>query len=228
MSPQLTTAHLADGCIRTGVTVRCAPAAIGPLIAGTRLIGRVLPARHAGSVDVFLEAIEVNAQPGDVLVVDNGGRDDEACVGDLIALEARAAGLAGIVIWGLHRDTADLLAIGLPVFSMGALPTGPLSIRPREASALTLAEVGTLTVTSDDVVAADDDGVLFIPASRVSDVIAAAERIRDVERRQADRIRTGEPLRDQVGFAAYLSARAASPGLTFREHLRLVGGAIEE
>jgi regulator of RNase E activity RraA len=59
-----------------------------------------------------------------VLVVDNGGLLDEACVGDLVALEAHAAGMEGMVIWGLHRDTADIRAIGLPVFSLGAIPTG--------------------------------------------------------------------------------------------------------
>jgi 4-hydroxy-4-methyl-2-oxoglutarate aldolase len=35
------------------------------------------------------------------------------------------------VIWGLHRDTADIRAIGLPVFSLGAIPTGPLRLDPR-------------------------------------------------------------------------------------------------
>src|SRR2546429_4593028 len=44
---------------------------------------------------------------------------------DLAVLEAANAGLSGVVIWGLHRDTADIRAIGLPVFSLGHLPTGP-------------------------------------------------------------------------------------------------------
>src|SRR5437588_12998002 len=108
----LTTAHLADACIRVDVPVRCAPAGTRPLAAGTRVAGRVLPARHAGSVDVFLEAFE-HAREGDVLV--NGGRTDQACIGDLVVAEARAAGVAGLLVWGLHRDTADILAIGLPV-----------------------------------------------------------------------------------------------------------------
>jgi hypothetical protein len=43
------------------------------------MAGRALPARHYGSVDVFLEALG-SAAHGDVLVVDNGGRADEACV----------------------------------------------------------------------------------------------------------------------------------------------------
>ncbi len=78
----LTTAHLADGCLRAGIPARCVP--LRPAIPGSRLAGRALPARHAGSVDIFLEALE-QAEPGDVLVVDNGGRLDEACVGDLVA-----------------------------------------------------------------------------------------------------------------------------------------------
>jgi hypothetical protein len=127
----LTTAHLADACLKAQVPVRCAPASLSTVMPGSRLAGRVAPAQHVGSVDIFLEALE-RAAPGEVLVVDNGGRLDEACVGDLVALEAQAAGLEGLVIWGLHRDTADLRPIGLPVFSLGAIPTGPqrLDARP--------------------------------------------------------------------------------------------------
>ncbi|HZR48338.1 MAG TPA: RraA family protein [Streptosporangiaceae bacterium] len=224
----LTSAHIADACIRAGIAVRCAPADIQAVIPGTRCAGRVVPARHAGSVDVFLEALETVAAPGDVLVVDNGGRRDEACVGDLIALEAQDAGLSGIVIWGLHRDTADIASIGLPVFSAGSIPTGPLSLTARHPAALASATVGEWTVTGDDVVLADDDGVLFLPAGRADEIVALAGAIRDTERRQADRIRSGASLRAQVRFADYLTARAADPARTFREHLRSIGGAIEE
>lgn len=131
----LTTPHVADACMRLGIEVRCAPPGTGPLWSGTHLAGRVRPARHYGSVDVFLEAIE-RAKPGDVLVVDNGGRQDEACVGDLVTLEASRAGLAGILIWGLHRDTTELRTIRLPVFSQGTLPVGPQRLDPRDPDAL--------------------------------------------------------------------------------------------
>ncbi|MEV0407030.1 RraA family protein [Actinoallomurus sp. NPDC050550] len=223
----LTTAHLADACIRAGLPVRCAPAPMSAVEPGDRLLGRACPARHLGSVDVFLEAFEM-AEPGDVLVVDNGGRLDEACVGDLVVLEAEAAGLTGIAIWGLHRDTADIRAIGLPVFSLGAISTGPLSLRDRPAGVLESAAVGDHVVSREDLVLGDDDGVLFVPAAEAENLFAIAERIRDTERAQADRIRAGASLREQVGFAAYLAARRENPSLTFREHLRSVGGAIEE
>ncbi|WP_433174981.1 RraA family protein [Actinoallomurus sp. CA-150999] len=223
----LTTAHLADACIRAGLPVRCAPAPMSAVESGDRLLGHACPARHLGSVDIFLEAFEA-AEPGDVLVVDNGGRLDEACVGDLVVLEAEAAGLTGIVIWGLHRDTADIRAIGLPVFSLGAISTGPLSLRDRPADVLESATVGDHVVSREDLVLGDDDGVLFVPAAEAENLFAIAERIRDTERAQAGRIRAGVSLREQVGFAAYLAARRENPSLTFREHLRSVGGAIEE
>ncbi|MFI6095231.1 RraA family protein [Lentzea sp. NPDC051213] len=216
----LTTAHLADACIRANIPVRTAT--LAPVVPGTKTAGRVLPARHAGSVDIFLEAID-RSEPGDVLVVDNDGRTDEACVGDLIVLEAKAAGLAGVVVWGLHRDTHDIRTIGLPVFSLGANPTGPLSLRDRAPEALSTAEVGQWTLTTDDVVFGDDDGVLFVPAAEAEALLAKAAGIRDVERAQAERVRQGESLRDQLRFSEYLAS-----GLTFREHLRKIGGAVEE
>src|SRR4051794_41857237 len=117
----LTTAHLADACIRVDVPVRCAPAGTRPLVAGTRVAGRVLPARHAGSVDVFLEAFE-HAREGDVLVVDDGGRTDQACIGDLVVAEAREAGGGGVLVWGLDRGTAGNPALGPPGVRFGAGP----------------------------------------------------------------------------------------------------------
>ena len=223
----LTTAHLADACIRVDVPVRCAPTGTRPLASGSRVAGRVLPARHAGSVDVFLEAFE-HASEGDVLVVDNGGRTDEACIGDLVVAEARAAGVAGLLVWGLHRDTADILEIGLPVFSLGAIPNGPLELVPRDPLALMSARVGEHTVSTGDVVVADDDGAVFLPEDRVAEILDVAEGIRDTERRQAERIRGGNTLRQQVEFASFLENRQRNANLTFREHLRAVGGAIEE
>ncbi len=222
----LTTAHLADGCVRAGLEVRCAPSGIQASAPGARLAGRALPAQHVGSVDIFLEAFGL-AETGDILVVDNLGRLDESCVGDLVTLEAAGAGLGGIVIWGLNRDTVDMREIGLPVFSLGTIPTGPLHIGERAANALVSATVGQWTVTRDDLVVGDEDGVLFVPDAHAAEVFAHAETIRDTERRQAERIREGVSLRDQVQFARYLAARAADPSVTLRDHLRSVGGAIE-
>ena len=136
--------------------------------------------------------------------------------------------MEGMVIWGLHRDTADIRAIGLPVFSLGAIPTGPLRLDARAHDALASAVVGGWAVSREDLVLGDDDGVLFLPSLEAEEIFTLAETIRDTERSQAERIRAGASLRSQVQFSAYLAKREKTPSLSFREHLRTVGGAIEE
>jgi 4-hydroxy-4-methyl-2-oxoglutarate aldolase len=221
------TAVVADACIRCNVAIRAAPPQVAAVVRGVAAAGRALPVRHYGSVDVFLEAFG-RADGGDILVVDNGGRRDEACVGDLAILEARAAGLGGAVVWGLHRDTEELLRIGFPVWSCGAYPPGPLRLDERGEDALVSARVGDQVVTADDLVFADGDGVVFVAAAHADEVVAAARAILGTERVQAERIAAGETLRLQTRFDEYLARREADPVYTFRRHLRNIGGAIEE
>jgi hypothetical protein len=108
------------------------------------------------------------------------------------------------------------------------VPAGPLRLDIRPAEALASATVGHWTVTRADLVLGDDDGILFLPDEQAAEVFSLAEAIRDTEQRQANRIRAGVSLRQQVQFSGYLAKREKTPSLSFRDHLRAVGGAIEE
>ena len=200
------------------------------VIPGVLVAGRALPVRHVGSVDVFLEALERagDGARGRVLVIDNGGRLDEGCIGDLLTLECAAAGIAAIVVWGLHRDTTELRRIGLPVFSLGTLPAGPRREDPRPADAFDRATLADIVVTADDTVFVDDDGLVAVAAADLDGVVATAGEIVATERGQAVRARAGTSLREQFGFADYLAARATDPTMTFRRHLRERRASIEE
>lgn len=224
---KLNTAQIADACVRLGIDFKLAPAGIQPIIQGTRLAGRASPVKHYGSVDIFFEAM-INSDPGDILIIDNNKRNDEGCIGDLTAMEAKACGLAGIVLWGFHRDTMDLIKLRFPIFSYGSCPTGPLRLDVPEKNALDQVHFGESKVTRDTVVFADTDGVIFSDWYKREEILAVAEKILKIEQEQASKVNEGILLRNQFQFEDFLKKRGRNPHYSFRKHLRAINGAIEE
>lgn len=225
----LATAHIVDACMRLNVPYRLLPYDIKPLLPmNAMLSGPVVPVRHYGSVDVFLEALESAPKEG-VLVIDNQARVDEACIGDLIVLEVKNAGLKAMIVNGLHRDTKELLQIGLPVFSRGAYPSGPARLDEREQEAFASANVGHFSVTGKDTVFIDQDGAIFIETALIENqLFEVAAAIRDKEKQQVIAAEQGTSLREQFQFEAFLKQRKADPGHTFRKHLAAIAKSIEE
>ena len=221
-----TTPFIIDACVQLTLPARVGPFGLRCNFPGSKLAGPARPARHAGSVDVFLEVIAASNK-GDVLVIDNGGRHDEGCIGDLVVGEAFVSGMAGIVCWGTHRDTAAIQSIGARVWSLGTCPNGPLELRKRSETALAAASLGSVTVTPDDYVFADDDGVVVVAGAELPRVIETAKDIAAREGAQAGRLMKGELLRSQFDLNAYVTKRRSDPSYTFREHLKSFGGAIE-
>jgi regulator of RNase E activity RraA len=130
-----------------------------------------------------------------------------------------------MVVWGFHRDSRELRQISFPVFSYGTYPAGPISLEEMDEGVVYF---GQYEITRNDVVFADSDGVLFVALEHVGEVLKVARAIYETERQQAKRILGGETLHQQLQFAAYLTQRQADPTYTFRQHLRKIGGAIEE
>lgn len=220
---KLSTPLISDAALRIGHPLRLAPSGLQAVHVQARMVaGRVAAAKHRGSVDIFLEAMS-KARKGDVLVIDNDGRKDEGCIGDLTALEAWNAGLAGMIVWGCHRDTAELKNVPIPVFTYGSYPAGPV----RLDHGVDEPNFAGIPLKNEQFVFADEDGAIFIEAARVEEVLAKAELIADVERRQAAAIRGGQSLRSQLRFDDYLAKRQHDPTYTLRRHLETIGGAIE-
>jgi regulator of RNase E activity RraA len=213
-----TTPFIADACVRLELPVRQGPPGLMPLLSQARVAGPVAPVVHSGSADVLLEAIAA-ATWGDVLVVDNNGRLDEGCIGNLLAGEALTTGLAAIVIDGAHRDSAAIRALGIPLWSRGRCAFGPRELRRRHLTALQAATCGSTTVTREDAVFADEDGVVFVTLAHCARVIDAARAIAMQDQAQAGKIEGGQPLREQVRLADFIARRDADPEYTFKTHV---------
>ncbi len=109
---------------------------------------------------------------GDVIMVANE-RPDRAYFGDLNANLAVRSGAVGAVIDGVTRDTADVRALGFPVYAH-ASHCDDIKFEGTLRTMNRPIEIGGVPVCNDDVVFADEDGVVVIPQARWADVEAAA------------------------------------------------------
>lgn len=222
----LSTALIADACVKLQVNFRVGPSIITSIKKGMKIAGHITPVKHNGSVDIFLEAID-KAKDGNILYIDNSGRNDEACIGDLTVLETKQAGLIGMVVWGCHRDSKELSEINFPVFSTGKLPVGPrrTKLETPESREVLLEQD---QIFDSDVMFADDDGIVVISDLDLDRVLEQALEIYLQERKQVEKLLIGLSLRQQFHFSDYLQIREKQKDYTFRDHLHKIGGAIEE
>ncbi len=177
------------------------PSTLRPAWRGAALVGRALPVALTAADNLPLHvALEV-AEPGDVLVADGQG---EPCGywGEVLAVAAQQRGVAGLVIDGGVRDVDRLAELRFPVFSSSIAMRGT---GKRDAGTVGApVRLGRTVIHRGDLVVADTDGVLVLPADRVVDVLDAARARQRQEAGYLDRLRAGELTLDIYGFRALL------------------------
>lgn len=177
----LSTGVVADAMHRLGAM----DGGIGPVWPEARLAGPAITVWvRAGDNALIHEAIAL-AEPGDVLVVNAQGSLAHAVLGELMALAGLSRGLAGVVVDGAIRDTTALAELHFPVFARGACASGPLKDGTGEIG-FPIA-CGGVVCAPGDLVLADGDGVVVIPATDAEPVLAQAALINawEDERRTA-------------------------------------------
>jgi len=140
-----------------------------------------------------------SAQKGDVIVVDAGGICENAIIGELMMSRARQRGVAGIVIWGAIRDSAEIGAGTYPVYASGVTHRGPYKNGPGEINVPI--NMGGMAVNPGDIIIGDADGLVAIPQDQAERVLASAKSILEKETAAMKEILAGTVDRSWVDKA---------------------------
>jgi len=187
---KVSTANISDGTHRQP----CVPGirSIGP---GMKLVGTAVTARtYPGDWAKPVQAIDV-AGPGDVLVIDVGGVGP-AIWGELATQSCLQKGVAGVVIDGAIRDTAEIRALKFPAFSRLVMSNAG---EPKGLGEINIpVTIGGVRVEPGDWIVGDDDGVMVIPKARAVEMANYAMDCLEKENRLRQEIKSGGSTLGQV------------------------------
>jgi regulator of RNase E activity RraA len=159
------------------------------------------------------------AGPGDVVVIANRGRVNVSCWGDILTVAAQVNGIEGTVIDGACRDADAVAKTGYPLWARAAVPVTARGRIAERGSDVPVVFDGVL-VHSGDLVLADGSGVVFLPAARAEEIIAAAERLTARQEAMTAAIRAGESVIDVMADARFHAALAAEESLVAFHHAK--------
>lgn len=199
---KLDTTCVSDAMDKIGI--ECAVYDVKPIQRGQKLCGRAFTVHYVpcgavkGTVGDFLDDV----QPGQVIVIDNAGRDNCTVWGDIMAKTAKQMGIAGTVIDGVCRDIPAVLDCGYPIFSKGYyMRTGKDRVYVDAVNVpVTLSDI---QVRPGDIVLGDDTGVVVVPQSRAEEVAAIAEEIDRKEQEILALVAQGRPLKEARAMTGY-------------------------
>lgn len=206
---RLDTTALSDAMDRLGVAGQCL--GIKPLDPRFRLAGRAFTILYGpagsppGTVGDYIDDVE----PGGVVVLDNGGRENATVWGDILTMVAHTRGVAGTVIDGACRDVALSLQLGYPIFSRSySMRTGKDRVQVEAMGGVV--NIGDARVAAGDLLRGDADGVIAIPRAHEDAILAAAEEVDVVEERIRKAVQSGLTLREARAQHGYhkLQSRA--------------------
>ena len=168
---KMVTPHLSDSMERlyaSGPQLR-------PMHKAGKLAGPAFTVKTAPGDNLLVHKALDAAKPGDVIVVDAGGVLENAIIGELMMSRARQRGVAGIVIWGAIRDSAEIAAGTYPVYASGVTHRGPYKNGPGEINVPI--NMGGMAVNPGDIIVGDADGLVAIPQEQGERILKSAQGI---------------------------------------------------
>jgi RraA family protein len=162
---------------------------------------------HTADILMVARALSL-CPPGHVLVIDGQGELNTALWGGITTEAARLKGLAGVVVDGAIRDSAEIRANPLPVFARAVVPNAGGAEYAGELQVPV--SCGGVVVCPGDWLVGDDDGVVVVPAARMDEAIEKAGRILAAEAVIKARVAAGEDLAAILHSDQVLERKSAS------------------
>jgi 4-hydroxy-4-methyl-2-oxoglutarate aldolase len=137
-----------------------------------RVAGPAYPVRCPPGDNLMLHAAIYRAEPGTVIVAE-GGDCEYALAGGNVCAVAHQRGVAAFVLDGVIRDLAETRGRGFPVFARGVIP---FPGRKDQVGVLNgPVRCGGVEVRPGDIVVADEEGIVVVPAAGAAEVLALAQ-----------------------------------------------------
>lgn len=174
-----------------------------PIIAGKTIAGPATTLRYIPERDTVTQSFATGAtakladrdayavaEPGDVVVIDAGGRGDISCMGGLSTLSATKRRLSGNIVDGGVRDVSTIRQLDYPVWARGITPqSGKFRIEAIEINGpVTCAGV---QIRPGDLIIADDTGIVVVPVERAAEVLARAQQMEERENKIVQALNRG-------------------------------------
>lgn len=189
------TASISDAMDKLGIP--CGLLGIQAVIPGQRIYGEAYTVHYVpcgmdkGTVGDFIDDV----QPGQVVVIDNGGRTYCTVWGDIMTFTAKTKGIAGTVIDGVCRDVDGIRKLGYPIYTKGKyMVTGKERVQV-DAVNIPVAISG-VQVRPGDLIIGDESGVVCVPAEKAEEVLKIAKHIEETEQKIIAEVKNGSTLKD--------------------------------
>jgi 4-hydroxy-4-methyl-2-oxoglutarate aldolase len=169
-----------------------------PIYPGARVGGSAITVASQPGDNLMIHAALEHCRAGDVLVVTTTSDSTDGMFGELLAVSARAQGVAGLVIDAGVRDVGDITAMGFPVWAKAISAQGTVKATAGWVNVPVVC-AGAI-VRPGDVIVGDMDGVVVVPRQAAAEIARLGSERVAKEEKSRERLRNGELGIDFYGW----------------------------
>ncbi|MEJ8474254.1 4-carboxy-4-hydroxy-2-oxoadipate aldolase/oxaloacetate decarboxylase [Roseibium algae] len=184
---------------------------IKPIDRSMSVCGPAFTVVSAPRDNIMLQLAIHYAQAGDVIVVSSGEYEEAGSFGDVLGNACVAKGIAGVVTDTGVRDTAELIALGLPVFSLSVCIKGTVKETLGQINGNII--VGGVEVRPGDAIRGDADGLVTVLREDAAEVAKKSQEREDAEAGFIAAYKSGRTIIDVCNLEAVLKAKGLTTDL---------------